>query len=415
MVERFFQRPLRIRSLRDGPGGELLERFANALCEGGYAKTTARRHIRAAEHLIYWATQERVPLSTARQTLLEGFERHLARCRCPGYGQSDLPELIRGARLFLEQQPGTEPVAACRIEAEGAASEVFSEFCDWMRRQRGTTDATLCAYRVWIEDLGNRFGEDFAGLDARSLRKFVLEKSGQTGWAATKKCVTALRLFVRFLTAEGRCPAGLDAAIPAVVHWRLSSLPRYVHPQDVERIIGSCDLGSPVGRRDRAILLLLARLGLRAGDIVGLRLSDIDWAGASVSVSGKTHRETRLPLTQEVGEAIVEYLRDGRPPAQSDALFLRSRAPVGPFASHAAVSVLVAQAMRRAGVVRPSRGAAHVLRHSVATSMLREGASLQEIAHVLRHRSIATTEIYAKVDVTMLKQIAQPWPEVPSC
>jgi len=222
-------------------------------------------------------------------------------------------------------------------------------------------------------------------------------------------------MFLRFLIANGMCSAELDASIPVLAHWRLSSLPRYLQPDEVERVIASCDPATPVGKRDRAILLLLARLGLRAGDIVQLRMGDLDWKEAWIAVSGKGRRQTRLPLTQEVGDAIATYLRDARPQTNSDTAFIRSRAPFRAFASHSAVSVIVAQAMRRAGVSCPSGGAAHVLRHSAASSMLRQGASLQEIARILRHRSIETTQIYAKVDVVALRQIAQPWPEVKPC
>ena len=230
-----------------------------------------------------------------------------------------------------------------------------------------------------------------------------------------KKCTTALRMFLRFLIAEGKCAADLDAAIPVLAHWRLSSLPRYLQPEEVERVIASCDPNSAVGRRDRAILLLLARLGLRAGDIVRLRLGDIDWEEAKIRVSGKGRRETRLPLTQEVGDAVVDYLKAAVPTPTPRCCFSALVRLFAPSGSHCAISVIVAQAMRRAGVSCPSRGAAHVLRHSVATAMLRHGASLQEIAAVLRHRSIETTQIYAKVDVTALQQIAQAWPEVQPC
>jgi site-specific recombinase XerD len=207
----------------------------------------------------------------------------------------------------------------------------------------------------------------------------------------------------------------LDGAIPVLAHWRLSSLPRYLPADEVERVIASCDLTLAVGKRDRAILLLLARLGLRAGDIVQLRLRDIEWKQAWIHVSGKGRSETRLPLTQKVGDALVTYLTSGRPPTDTDTVFVRSRAPFRAFASHCAVSAIVDRALARAGVTRPSRGAAHLLRHSVATSMLRHGASLQDVAALLRHRSVTTTEIYAKVDVTALRRIAQPWPEVQSC
>jgi site-specific recombinase XerD len=219
-------------------------------------------------------------------------------------------------------------------------------------------------------------------------------------------------MFLRFLIAEGQCAVGLDAAIPTVAHWRLASLPRNLPGKDVERLIASCDRASAVGRRDRAILLLLARLGLRAGDVAHLRLTDIDWKDASIQVCGKGHRHARLPLTQEVGQAIVAYLKKGRPRTNADTLFVSARAPIRPFTSYCAVSSIVDRHLRRAGVVRPSRGAAHLLRHSLATSMLRQGTSLQDIATILRHSSIETTQIYAKVDIPSLRQIAQPWPEV---
>ncbi|MBC8379268.1 MAG: tyrosine-type recombinase/integrase [Planctomycetes bacterium] len=324
-------------------------------------------------------------------------------------------QLLNSARLFLKHLRGSGVITAPVIESTAQDPVLIAEFCQWMHQQRGTSDLTLYNYSLSIRDLLKRLGEDPVRFDARSLRQFVLEKSQHSGWAAAKKCTTALRMFLRFLIAEGKCAAGLDAAIPVLAHWRLSSLPRYVQPEEVERIITSCDLNAPVGRRDRAILLLLARLGLRAGDIVKLRLGDIDWQGAWLYVSGKGRRQARLPLTQEVGYAIVEYLQDGRPQTDTDVLFIRSRAPFRAFASHCAISVIVAQAMRRAGVTCRSRGAAHVLRHSVATSMLRQGASLQDIATILRHRSIETTEIYAKVDVATLREIAQPWPEVQTC
>jgi site-specific recombinase XerD len=284
-----------------------------------------------------------------------------------------------------------------------------------MHAQRGTHDRTLYNYSLPIRALIRQCSEDPSKLSARSLRQFVLRHSRHAGWATAKRCTTALRMFLRFLIAQGRCRADLLGAIPVLAHWRLASLPRYLSPDEVERIIDSCNTHSPVGKRDRAILLLLARLGLRAGDIVQLRLGDLDWKGASIQVSGKGRRQTRLPLSQEVGQAIVAYLQAARPPTQTDAVFLRSRAPFRAFASHCTVSMLVAHAMRRAGVKRPSRGAAHLLRHSVASSLLRHGASLQEISALLRHQCLETTQIYAKIDVTALKQIAQPWPEVRLC
>ena len=288
-------------------------------------------------------------------------------------------------------------------------------FREWMHQQRGACGSTVDNYAVHIRELLRHVGVELDKLDARGLRQFVMEGSQTCGWAAAKKRTTALRMFVRFLIADGKCAVGLDGAIPVLAHWRLSALPRYLQEDEVERVIASCDITSPVGKRDRAILLLLARLGLRAGDIVQLRRGDIDWRGAWLHVSGKGRRHTRLPLTHEIGRALVAYLKEGRPPTETDVVFVRCRAPFRAFRSHCNVSVIVDRALRRAHVPRPSRGAAHLLRHSVATSLLRHGASLHDVAALLRHRSIATTQIYAKVDVIALRTIAQPWPEVPPC
>jgi site-specific recombinase XerD len=280
-----------------------------------------------------------------------------------------------------------------------------------MRQQRGTCDVTLYTYSIYIRELLRRLGEQPSRYDARQLRAFILEKSRSCGRPTAKNCAKVLRVFLRFLIAQGQCAVGLDDAIPTLAHWRLASLPRYLAPEDVERLIASCDRASSVDRRDRAILLLLARLGLRAGDIVHLRLRDIDWKNASIQVCGKGRRHTRLPLTQEVGQAIVAYLKKGRPRTNADTLFIHCRAPYCALRTSGAVTMIVDKAFRRSGVVRPSPGAAHLLRHSLATALLWKGSSLEDIAAILRHCSIETTQIYAKVDIPALREIAQPWPE----
>lgn len=415
MLEEFFESAFRIQELRDGASGRLLEGFAQELCQAGYAEITARRHIRAAEHLIHWTGRKGKAITALDERMIEEFTQHLKRCRCLRYGHTHRRDLQRGARLFLGYGRRAGLLMTPLAEEAIADPALLVSFGRWMRQQRGTCDATLYNYSVHLRDLLKSLGEDPGKFDAHNLRQFILNTSQRCGWASAKKCTTAVRMFLRFLIAASKCAAGLEAAIPVLAHWRLSSLPRYLQSDEVERVIASCDPATSVGRRDRAILLLLARLGLRAGDIVQLRLGDLDWKDAGICVSGKGRRQTLLPLTQEIGDAIASYIKDGRPQTAADTLFIRSRAPFRALANHCAISMIVAQAMRRAGVVCPSRGAAHVLRHSVASSMLRQGASLQEIAGVLRHRSVATTEIYAKVDVVSLRQIAQPWPEVKSC
>jgi site-specific recombinase XerD len=412
MLKAFFESPSRIQELRSC---RELEEFAQQLHHVGYAQLTARRHLRAAEHLVYWTGHDGMPVTALDERFAERFSRHLDRCRCPGYGRTHRLELENGVRLFIDYLRRTGVLTGPIQEESIEAPALLVSFGRWMRQQRGTCDATLQNYSLDLRNLLKVLGEDPARFDAQTLRKFVLERSQACGWAAAKRCTTAVRMFLRFLIADGKCVAGLDGSIPSLAHWRLSSLPRYLQSDEVERVITSCDPTTPAGVRDRAILLLLARLGLRAGDILRLRLGDLDWKEAGIRVAGKGRCQALLPLTQEIGDAIATYLQDGRPESDADALFIRSRAPFRAFADHCAISMIVAQAMRRAGVVCPSRGAAHVLRHSVASSMLRQGASLQEIAVILRHRSITTTEIYAKVDVVALQQIAQPWPEVKSC
>lgn len=415
MLSHFYEGPARVREIRSGPSGALIEGFADYLFENGYAEISARRHIRSAEHIVCWAGRSDVSVSELDDRALKRFRDHLKRCRCGRYCRSNRVEILSGARLFLRHSQGLDTATARPPSPDDSMPVLLQSFCHWMREHRSTSKLTLYNYGLPIRELIGRLGEDLSKLDAQRLRKFVLDQSRHTGWAVAKRCTTALRMFLRFLIAEGRCRAGLLGAIPVLAHWRLSSLPQYLPPEAVERVIDSCDVSSPVGKRDRAILLLLARLGLRAGDIVQMRLQDIDWKGAWVHVSGKGRRQTRLPLTQEVGDAIVSYVQKGRPRSNTDTLFLRFRAPFRGFRAHPAVSVIVAKAFRRAKIKRPGRGAAHLLRHSVASSMLRQGASLQEISALLRHRSIETTQIYAKIDVAALQRIAQPWPEVWSC
>lgn len=414
MLSEFFEAPERIRAIRSSPSGALIEGFAGQLFERGYAEITARRHIRAAEHLMRWADRRGLTDHDLDDRVLERFGEHLSRCRCGHYSSAKHVDILNGARLFVRHLQGVAEPAVHERPSIPAELELLKAFGAWMREHRGISDQCLYNYSLPLRELLKGIGEDPRKLDARCLRQFVLRQSQGGRWVA-RRCRTAVRMFLRFLIEEGRCRAGLLGAIPIVPHWRLASLPRYLPPEDVERLIASCDRSSPVGKRDRAILLLLARLGLRAGDIVQMRLPDVDWKSAWLQVSGKNRRQTRLPLTQEVGQAIARYVQSGRPPAHTDALFLRSRAPFRALGSHCAVSMIVATAFRRTGIKRPGRGAAHLLRHSVASSMLRHGASLQEISALLRHRSIETTQIYAKVDVTALEQIAQPWPGVRSC
>lgn len=237
MFEQFFNGPSRIQSFRDSPWNSLLEGFANELYQEGYAKITARTHIRAAEHLLYWIDKEGIKISSLSEKFLECFDRHIDQCQCPGYGHSYRLKLLIGARLFLKHLRGAGVITAPVIDSTDHDPILLVEFRQWMHNQRGISENTLSQYSLPIRDLLKRLGEDPVRFEARSLREFVLERSQHNGGAAAKTCTTAIRMFLRFLIAEGKCVAGLDEAIPVMAHWRLSSIPRYVQPEEVERII----------------------------------------------------------------------------------------------------------------------------------------------------------------------------------
>jgi site-specific recombinase XerD len=267
---------------------------------------------------------------------------------------------------------------------------LVQSFRHWLKQHRGAAESTLHYYCRGAVALVEAVGDDPSQYDAQTLRAFILERARHSGKGATQVLITAVRSFLRYLAAERKCSAALMKAIPSVAVWR--------HTR--------------AGVRDRAILLLLARLGLRASDVAALRLFDFDWQGATILVSGKSRREARLPLPQEVGDAILQYL-EGRPRLDTEpVVFLRLQAPWQPL-NPGGISLLARRAMRRAGVSTPF--GAHILRHTAATQMLRQGVPLDDIRILLRHRSLDMTATYAKVDIELLRQVAQPWPEVLRC
>jgi len=388
--------------------------FVAALVETGYKQTTIQCYLRAVVHLCQWQSGRERPLEELSAVSVAEFKQHLRSSRS-NEGRRANEVDVRGAKLFLRHLQDMAVISSADRDTIGAtAPRLFVEFCEWMRDHRGATNSTLSAYGRIIIDAIQSLGDDPKQYGVAALRTFVLDRATRHGSSKAKLVMTALRTFVRFLISCGECPIGLDAAIPTIAHWRLSALPRYLPAPDVERIVAACDPTTSVGARDRAILLLLSRLGMRGGDIVALQLGDIDWKQSIVKVFGKSRREVQLPLAQEVGDAVLRYLEFARPTNKSNRLFLRVTPPIGPFAGHGAVSDLVKRAILRAGVNAPAHGT-HVLRHSAATALLAEGASLDSIGVLLRHRSMETTAHYAKVDINRLRQLAQPWPEVLPC
>ena len=287
----------------------------------------------------------------------------------------------------------------------------MTSFRQWLRRHRGAAEPTIKQYCRAAADIMIALGDDPSCWNAKDVRDYILGRASRCGAGSVEKLITSLRIFLRYLSVQGQCQAGLDKAVPGFASWRLAKLPRYLTSEQVDRLIAACHGSSPQRLRDRAILLLLARLGLRVGDVAQLRLADIEWQTGTLRVSGKGRYQVRLPLPQEIGDAIIDYLARRPAVRGSDHVFVRNVAPFRPFLRGDGVSNVVRRAMKRAGVTSPAKGG-HVLRHTAATEMLRQGVPLDRIALVLRHRGVDTTAYYAKADVNALKQIAQPWPKV---
>jgi site-specific recombinase XerD len=256
----------------------------------------------------------------------------------------------------------------------------------------------------FLDGLGFSDISELRRLSSRAVSGFVLREARSSSVGYAKLKVTALRSLLRFLHVRGLCH-DLVAAVPAVKGHRLSGLPKAIPDEDVQRLLESCERSTVTGRRDLAVLLLLSRLGLRAGEVAALEIDDVGWTRGEISVRGKG-AEGLLPLPADVGEALADYLQEGRPASTSRRLFVQAHAPYRDL-TRTTVGAIVRSACRRAGL--PSMGS-HRLRHTAATGMLRKGASLSEVAHVLRHRSLETTAIYAKVDRRALRTLARPWP-----
>lgn len=391
------------------PLGKYLDDYAKWLHDRGYCWEAARVKIRNVARLSPWLKRHGIAAKDLRWHHIQDYLQMRPR-KSPPFNKQDKANL-KQFLLYLQTQgvlPKPVPAESTPVE------EMVVKYRDYLLKERALSHGTTSQYcrhvnRFLLESFP-RLKPDLTTLRSASVTSHVQRTAAKMSKKDAKLMCCALRSFLRYARYQGYVEADLQASVPAVANWTLSSIPRALSAEVAEKVLASCDRQSPIGRRDYAVLLLLARLGLRAGEIVMLELDDIDWRAGTISIHGKGSNLSQMPLPPDVGQAIAEYLQHGRPNCSTRRVFICRKAPIRGFTRSGAVSNIVARAFHRAGFDSATRKGAHLFRHTLATGLLRTGASLPEIAEMLRHRSTACVTIYAKVDLKSLRSLALAWP-----
>ncbi len=398
--------PLRIRKSPDWAEGPLWEHSAaivEDLREQGYSPNTVYSKLWLVARLSRWLAKQGVALADLTPSALQRFENHRReRGGSVRKRRSSLAPIVGYLRRV-----GLVPEPA-RSSPTGAIGELLKKYREYLVLERGVGKATVVKYEHVAQLFLNYVltgGSSVETLDGAAVTSFIAQHCRNCGIGAAKNRVKGLRALLRFLHEEGLSGALADA-VPAVTGWTGVQLPKGLEPGQLARLLASCNESKVAGRRDRAILILLGRMGLRAGEVAALELEHFDWSRGEVVIPGKGGRQDRLPLPADVGEALASYILGGRPKLTTGRLFLRVQAPHGSI-SVESVKQVVRRACCRAGI--PSVGP-HCLRHGVASQALAAGLSLTEVGQILRHRDLSTTAIYGKVDRTRLRDLARPWP-----
>jgi site-specific recombinase XerD len=406
MIETLFPDPLARQHVYDGPLGPYVDGFAEQLAIRGYAEATTKAKLRLIGLLSRWLERHDPSLATLDE---ESTKRFLTDGTL-WVRRGD----ARTCRMLLDhlRELGHIP-SPTEVIDDTPLGRIEADFTHYLVAERGLSAATVINYcptvRRFLEEHFGSGEVELGKLSPPDVHRFLLREAPRVSRGRAKLMVTALRSFFGFLRQRGDITTDLAGAIPATSNWRLTGLPLSLGAEQVEALLDSCDRDTAIGQRDYAILMLLARLGLRAGEVVALTLDDLDWDTGTLIVRGKGQRRERLPLPEDVGEALTHYLRQSRPRCTTRCVFIRLHAPHCGFSSSVAIDDVVRRALERTGL-NPKQKGAHLLRHSLATRLLGSGASLEQIAQLLRHAHPQTTEIYAKVDLQALRALAPPWP-----
>jgi site-specific recombinase XerD len=384
-----------------------IEPFLKHLMTVGYARRTLRKKRSDVRSFAQWTNIQQIPVDDLNDSHIAAFVESLPR------GRWTKPRIEATLRPFIKWLHGEIglPITVTHID-NSLANDLIQSYIDYLRNARGLSENSILVYVPFIRDfLTELVARDVLGtFDAVTIRNFLIDHTLNRSGEYSRLLATSLRSFLRFLFLHGDTAQDLSPSVPTVRRWGTSAPPAFLSPEEVERAISAVDRLTQRGCRDHAILLLLARLGLRAGEIVTLELDDILWRTGEIVVRSKGRMLDCLPLLSDIGEALSQYLLKARGSSTSRRVFLRMNAPRVGLTGPAAIGHIVRRALALAGINRPNHSASHIFRHSLATRMVRHGASLEEISEVLRHRSQNTTAVYAHVSFEALRGVARPWP-----
>lgn len=406
----YFNSNKMLQRLHEGPLGSHIDLYSERLLKEGHCRQSAWRCLRVVGDFSRWLAGKQLGLRDVDEGMVAQYQAFRVRHRCPF--SSDQPALNR-LLVVLREEGAIVEKAPVRLTLH---EQIFEGFRQYLDRECGLAPITIIRHlpviRRFLREARVRVVDDLVKLSRADVTGYV-ERHAQDWSAATAKSMCwTLRAFLRYLLCKGLIFRDLVDCVPSIRRWRFSALPTYLSARQVQQVLDGCDRRTPIGRRDYAILILLARLGLRANEVVTLTLDEVDWRSGQMLIHGKGRQQTQMPLPPDVGAAIAAYLQNGRPASDSRRMFLRDLAPNVGFTTSGAVTMIARAALTRAGVHGLAHHGAHLFRHSLATELLRSGATLTEIGQLLRHRDHNTTRLYAKVDIDGLRTLGLPWPEV---
>jgi site-specific recombinase XerD len=408
VTEEYLRTSRAFQRLKSGPHGQLVELYAACLVKDELTGKTTWRCLHLVEGLFCWIKRGGLKLADLNEHVTARYLKYRAAKQLIKAGnRAALRRLLSVLREAGMIAPASPPPITPELE-------IFAGFSDYLRQERGLTPASITSHQLpirrFLREVCCAGTGDLGNINQESVTRYIARHARDGSPASAKRMCWSLRAFLRYLHHKGLIRLPLADCVPSIRQWKFASLPTHMPAAQVQKALDGCDRATPMGRRNYAILMLLAKLGLRAGEVASLTLDDIDWRSGEMLIRAKGRQRAQMPIPPDVGAAVVAYLRDGRPTSLCRRLFLRMPAPHVGFTSGSSITMIAKTTLARAGVRGYAHHGTHIFRHSLATELLRSGATLSEIGQLLRHRSHDTTRIYAKVDIEGLRTLSLPWP-----